>query len=355
MAEQTLIEWADATLNLWWGCTKVSEGCKFCYAENLSEQRFDKGAWGPQGKRQEVKSWRSTLEKISRRAKAEGRRLRVFCQSMSDIFEGPETCGGFGSENWALIHRLRVDLFAEIVKHPELDFLLLTKRPHIVGGCMGTAGFWLEVNAALWRDAHSVLPGGLGDYACGRKVLPNVWIGTSVEDQKTADERIPQLLSIDCAVRFVSCEPLLGPVDLSRHLPIASHHVSRICASTGSITQPLNMGWIRAYRTDGSLVDSNIHWVICGGESGPNARPMHPDWARSLRDQCQAAGAPFLFKQWGEWLPDSHVYDGCETNYGKAPTHHWEDGFSWRVGKKAAGRLLDGREWNEFPEVQGNV
>lgn len=362
MAEQTLIEWADATLNLWWGCTKVSEGCKFCYAENLSEQRFGKGAWGPQGKRQEVKSWRSTLEKISRRAKAEGRRLRVFCQSMSDIFEGPETCGGFGSENWALIHRLRVDLFAEIVKHPELDFLLLTKRPHIVGGCMGTVGFWLEVNAALWRDAHSVLPGGLGDYACGRKVLPNVWIGTSVEDQKTADERIPHLLSIDCVVRFVSCEPLLGPIEFvgegfccrrcGRLHPNQWEDDTQPCAHCGCSY------WVYDLPSDHATFgsgDSTLDWVICGGESGPNARPMHPDWARSLRDQCQAAGVPFLFKQWGEWLPDSHVYDGCETNYGKAPTHHWEDGFSWRVGKKAAGRLLDGREWNELPEVQGNV
>lgn len=329
MAEQTLIEWADATLNLWWGCTKVSEGCKFCYAENLSEQRFGRGAWGPQGQRREVKSWRSTLEKISRRAEAEGRGLRVFCQSMSDTFEGPETCGGEESENWQLMLRLREELWDVWEDYSYLDFLVLTKRPE---------------NAAEWLKGLCI-PG-------------NVWIGTSVEDQKTADERIPKLLEIDCAVRFVSCEPLLGPVDLA-------YTCFNGADSFGAMP--------------------GIHWVICGGESGPNARPMHPDWARRLRDECQAAGVPFLFKQWGEWGPrrtDNVVHDENlgqllpmviasstdrkqvgtklfhaypserEEPPGAAKSHPGR--FSYfdemnKVGKKAAGRLLDGREWNELP------
>lgn len=344
MAEETAIQWADATLNLWWGCTKVSDGCKFCYAEHLSDTRYKKGAWGPRGSRREVKSWRSTLEKVSRRAKAEGRRLKVFCSSMSDVFEGAETCGGVDSENWRLICRLRFDLFAEIVKHPELDFLLLTKRPRVARVLLGAPEFWLEVNAALCRDAFSVLPGGLGDYVSGRKTLQNLWLGTSVENQEQADERIPHLLGIPAAVRFLSCEPLLGRVDLQYS-----------CFNGADSLQSLE----------------GIHWVICGGESGPNARPMHPDWARSLRDQCQAAGVPFHFKQWGEWLPwmdflDVGVEDSPEASRFRCAyldeDNQWEIGFSdWqdelpddtmgRVGKTKAGRLLDGREWNEFPEV----
>jgi len=313
MAEETGIEWADATLNLWWGCTKVSEGCKNCYAEHLSDQRYKRGAWGPKGERQEVKSWRSTLAKVSKRAKAEGRRLRVFCSSMSDVFEGPETCGGEDSANWRLMRRLFDELWEEWEGHSELDFLVLTKRPE---------------NAAEWLKDLG-LPG-------------NVWVGTSVENQQEANKRIPELLRVDASVRFLSCEPLLGPVDLQ---------------------YPCFNGADSLHSLEG------IDWVICGGESGLNARPMDPDWVRSLRDQCQLAEVPFLFKQWGEWLPwmdflDVGIEDCPEASRFKCAYHdednQWEIGFSdWqdelpdntmgRVGKKKAGRLLDGREWNEFP------
>lgn len=142
--------------------------------------------------------------------------------------------------------------------------------------------------------------------------LPNVWLGISAEDQPAADERIPLLLQCPAAVRFVSCEPLLGPISLG----------------------------MLGTRENWRPVYDGIRWVIAGGESGPKARPMHPDWVRSLRDQCQEAGVPFFFKQWGEWLP--HV----DTVREELPT---KDQFT-RVGKKAAGRLIDGREWNECPE-----
>lgn len=338
MAEQTKIEWCDATLNLWWGCTKVSDGCKHCYAENLSDQRYKKCAWGPTGIRTEVKSWRSTLNKISKRAKAEGRRLKVFCQSMSDTFEGPETCGGRDSQNSELMDRLRVQLFGQVIPaHPELDFLILTKRPQF---------------AAEWLGSD--------------QLIPNIWIGTSVEDQKTADERIPHLLRIPAQVRFLSCEPILGPVDLNRFW-IGQNGEPLVRVGDVWFDRPMAPGhhWHGADINPIPAVPVRIHWVIAGGESGPNARPMHPDWARSLRDQCVTANVPFFFKQWGEWAPLGgsgvpHDSDD-ETSWPwvwvtkdgvtKKSSDGYQDRVMVRVGKARAGRLLDGREWSQFPKV----
>lgn len=329
MAQNTHIEWCHDTLNLWWGCTKASDGCKFCYAEHLADQRYHKGNFGPKGVRQEVKSWRSTLNNISKLAKETGVRRRVFCQSMSDTFEGPETMGGAGSENWKTTSRLRLELMMAIQDHPELDFLLLTKRPE---------------NAAMFfaqkHDGKGILD------ICG-----NIWIGTSVEDQKTADERIPHLLQIPAKVRFLSCEPLLGPIDISSFLYMS-----------GDMGEPA------------PLLYPKSHLVIGGGESGPNARPMHPAWPRSLRDQCVAAGVPFFFKQWGEyhprlrngaWPDGSKQSDGCCDHL--PGVHLYRDGTRAgelgtaskdeapvnmkRVGKHRAGRLLDGCEWSELPVV----
>ena len=336
MAESTNIEWCDATLNLWCGCTKVSEGCKNCYAEHLSDTRYHKGAWGPSGVRREVKSWRSTLNKISKRAKDEGRRLRVFCQSMSDTFEGPETCGGVESANWRLMERLRADLFYEIPRHKELDFLLLTKRPHNIKRTI----------RECWTAANSP----------ELMVTDNAWFGTSVENQKTADERIPHLLSIPAKVRFLSCEPLIGSISLSEAGAIR----------WDAVGGELGRGFSQFQRTAESFTTGLIDWFICGGESGPGARPMNPDWPRTLRDQCVAANVPFFFKQWGEWKPLNGTGiphgDDDETSYPwvwvspDGSTKKSSDGCSdrvmVRVGKKVAGRLLDGREWNEFPEVK---
>lgn len=355
MGAETRIEWCDATLNLWWGCTKVSDGCKFCYAEHLSDQRFERGAWGPGGVRTEVKSWRSTLNRISKRAKSEGRRLRVFCQSMSDTFEGPETCGGDNSENYALICRLQMELMFAILDHPEIDFLLLTKRPENVMPTIRRIRYHGSERdhpdfQRLYDELIYPWTGGIAP--------PNVWIGTSVENQATADERIPELLKIPAAVRFLSCEPLLGPVGLDNIY---------LSGCAGSVTLDSLRG-IEEWDTDDdsgtTYSEQHIDWVIVGGESGPHARPMHPDWARSLRDQCQAAGVPFLFKQWGEWVtsepfecddpmkhhlkPGSFIMrvNGTDLKRGWGPFVVRHD-----IGKKAAGRLLDGRTWDEFPEV----
>ena len=313
MADLTKIEWCDATLNLWWGCTKVSEGCKHCYADAWSK-RHGRAVWGPMGTRIEVKSWRSTLEKISKRAKAEGRRLRVFCQSMSDTFEGPETMGGIDSENWQTVQRLQYELLCAINEHPHIDFLLLTKRPE-------------NVMAVVHREDD---PDGVGGGPGVWRFPANLWIGTSVEDQKTADERIPHLLRIPAKVRFLSCEPLIGPVDL---------------------TQVEYDSILAAFAWE----DRRINWVICGGESGPKARPMHPDWARSLRDQCVAAGVPFLFKQHGEWIgvPDLRQLPGGNgPGFGEFDHCRYDQAHeACRIGKYRAGRILDGRTWDEFPEV----
>jgi protein gp37 len=178
-------------------------------------------------------------------------------------------------------------------------------------------------------------------------VFPNVWLGVTAENQQRADERIPILLQIPAAVRFVSVEPMLGPVDLTQ-IDIGGN------VWINSLT-----GDCKSYHPYGGMWKINesknkLDWVICGGETGPGARPMHPEWARSLRDQCQAAGTPFFFKQWGKYISISQM---PEDTYRAWDIHHgtevgWEhDKPVWKVGKKFAGRLLDGREHNEYPEV----
>lgn len=362
MADLTAIEWCDATLSLWWGCTKVSEGCKFCYAEDLADGKLGRSNWGPKGKRQEVKSWRSELNKISNRGLAEGRRMRVFCQSMSDTFEGPETCGGVNSGNWQLMSRLRQEMLELIPQYPHLDFLLLTKRPENV--------------CKFLSDSYEIRVSGTAGYDDSRTELclpKNLWLGTSVEDQATADERIPILTKIPAAVRFLSCEPLIGKASLEKWAVVANS--CRYLSTTWPNESGKPRGPVLCLghpKCECQATHNAIHWVIAGGESGPNARPMHPSWVRSLRDQCVAANVPFFFKQWGEWLPysqggrtfieDSHEwgtmsYDGeffpsATTWSGRQEDGPNKESTVHRVGKKEAGRLLDGREWNEFPEYK---
>ena len=155
--------------------------------------------------------------------------------------------------------------------------------------------------------------------------LPNVWLGVSVEDQRAAEERISDLLETPAAVRFVSCEPLLGPVDLW-----GARYANPNGGKTGAVTN-----W-----------PGGLDWVIVGGESGPKARPMHPDWVRGIRDQCLAGNIPFFFKQWGEWVPAETIeFDPIEVRTGI----RIDNQNMVKIGKKKAGRVLDGREWNEFP------
>lgn len=324
MAEHTKIEWCDHTFNPWEGCTKVSPGCKNCYAA-ARNRRFAGGEnWGPGAPRRRTSeaNWKQPLRwdreaaQAITRAIATGspfpRRPRVFCASLADWldYEVPVA--------W------RVDLLTLIALTPNLDWLLLTKRPEswsarlheAMGAGSNVAANWLNLRAPS-----------------------NVWVGTTVEDQARAEERIPQLLAIPARVRFLSCEPLLEEVNLDfgapRHRTFDSYH-------------------------------AEIHWVICGGESGPGARPMHPAWARSLRDQCAASGVPFFFKQWGEWFPGyrddcfefdcSHgVPEGFPSRFNVQafpPEANGEYQEMGRIGKKAAGRTLDGVQHNAFPEVR---
>lgn len=307
--ENSKIEWCDHTFNPWSGCIKVSPGCVHCYAETLSN-RWGKDIWGPGAKRQRTSSayWKKPL-KWNKQAANEGRRFRVFCASMADVFEDNPQVSDWRSDLWDLIELT-----------PNLDWLLLTKRPEKV---LEFTRRWTPENyGPSWPD--------------------NIWVGTSVENQKYADERIPELLNIPARIRFLSIEPLLGPVDLSS---IGSFGMGQCleCAGAGETSgcyfSPDGIGMCGSCKGSGEDKSAFVDWVIVGGESGPGARPMHPEWARGIRDQCQASGIPFLFKQWGEYLP---VFNSYTTS----------DGYDFsKVGKHAAGRDLDGREWNEFPNI----
>lgn len=293
MGEFSKIEWCTHTFNPWIGCAKVSAGCTNCYAETLMDTRYGRVEWGVNGTRVRTSeaNWRKPLA-WNRAAEAAGRRDRVFCSSLADVFEDrPELVA------W------RRDLLMLIHNTPHLDWLLLTKRPENVLGIVVLA----------WFAEH-----------------PNVWIGTSVEDQAAADERIPHLLRIPAAVRFLSMEPLLGPVDL-RKIRVSGHLRDGLADTK----------YARSFNGEDYVTNTmrRIDWVIVGGESGPKARPMHRDWVRSIRDQCVTAGVPFLFKQWGEYAPRFTI-DPTTLDLGEG---------MFRVGKHAAGRMLDGCEWNSYP------
>lgn len=310
MGEKTGIEWCSHTFNPWRGCTKVSDGCKNCYAEQMSGRNpRTLGKWGPLGERViAAESYWKMPHKWNRESQAAGERRRVFCASLADVFEDSTT---MPAESWLAVCKARERLFRLIEETANLDWLLLTKRPQNV----------------MWH---------FGSMWWGGRIPANVWIGTSVEDQKTADERMPHLLRIPAAVRFLSCEPLLSPIDFSDH--------------DNGVGGPF------------SWLDLGIHWTIAGGESGPGARPMHPDWARSLRDQCAEAAVPFLFKQWGEWAPHRPVAGGDlggDIRSGKVQHFravgeldgHFRKGDCYiaRVGKKRASRLLDGVLHDGYP------
>jgi len=322
MPDTTTIEWTATrledgtvlpgfTFNPWTGCTKVSPACRNCYAEGFARRNSKVfGQWGPGSNRKRTSdaNWRKPL-KWNREAEASGIRRKVFCASMADVFEPrPEV------DAW------RLDLWRLIKQTPHLDWLLLTKRPDVM---------------ALWGTLQ------------GWPV--NAWAGTTVEDQQRADERIPLLFQVPARIRFLSCEPLLGPVNLLGVDTVAARSLG-----------PHSLLW------PADLID----WVIAGGESGPNARPSHPSWFRSLQTQCAEADTAFFFKQWGAWCPRStgHCLDdsasrvkldetgrntatdevvagvpGCGT--GREPV--WMN----RVGKKRAGRQLDGRTWDQVPEA----
>ncbi len=320
MSDKTRIEWTDATWNPVTGCTKVSEGCDNCYAETIAHRFAGTPAY-PNG-------FAVTLrpERLDQPLRWQ-RPRRIFVNSMSDLFHAD------------VPDEFIAHVFAVMALAPQHTFQVLTKRPGRMRSLLSQADFQLMVDAHMHNH---------GDVETEDWPLPNVWLGTSVENQKWADVRIPQLLGTPAAVRFLSCEPLLGPVDLA--------------AWTRPHTDDCNDDGVPWCTCDRDR-DGYLDWVIVGGESGPHARPMHPDWARSLRDQCVAAGIAYHFKQWGEWTP---LFDGRELRYplrgsrlavnlaadGRAARDGHPGEPMIRLGKKAAGRELDGRTWDEYPEVQ---
>lgn len=327
MAENSKIEWCDHTVNFWWGCFKVSPGCQHCYAETLSN-RYGKSIWGPAktSDRERKKAVWTNVLRWDKQAREEGVRKRLFVMSMGDFLEDHPQVSEWRNEAAELLEGLT-----------NTDVQLLTKRP---------------------ENAIPFLPHWFDNWPS------HIWIGTSVENQETADKRIPELLKIPARVRFLSCEPLLGAIDLSKWT--GNNFVCRRCGFCASDYQTIPLDRIpipNCGKCDHSLPSQRVeilgrglHWVIVGGESGPKARPMHPDWARSIRDQCLAADVPFFFKQWGEYVGGLGARDGwVSLQNGTYPagdknTHEWGMGIvSQRVGKKVAGRLLDGVEWSQFP------
>ncbi len=309
MAEQSGISWTDATFNPWWGCVKVSPACDHCYAATLA-QRFGT-EWGVDARRRFFpdKHWNEPV-RWNAKALRDGVRRRVFCASMADVFETLPK----GHPDTEALDAARARLWALIEATPVLDWLLLTKRP---------------------QSFERYLP----DRWIGAALPGNIWLGTTVESEQFA-WRMDKLASWkNAAVRFVSYEPALGPVDWEKHA-------------------------------------DSLDWLLVGGESGNGSRPMHPDWARAARDFCEDHGKVFHMKQWGNWLPwepdaqppfwtaqtgenrDGHGLfpaEGCELP-------EWDDGL-WgieaglshaafqNVGKKTAGHLLDGEDLQHFPIV----
>ncbi len=353
MGINTKIEWADHTYNPWIGCSEVSPGCANCFAKAEWDNRRHRVVWGPGQPRSRTKTW-GDPKKWNGQHEAffaqHGRRQRVFCASLADVFDNEVP------ENW------RIDLFSLIEETPNLDWLLLTKR---IG------------------NAAAMLPWS----ACSEP-WHNVWIGATIVNQAEADRDIPKLLQVPATKRFLSMEPLLGPVNL--WLPTRTWETGRgpfgtsapalmcdhccngdRCDDTTHFERgrPDYAPHCRCPHCRGTGKGRPIDWVIVGGESGPGARPMHPEWAASLRKQCEAARVSFMFKQWGEWMPESamtnaqrmHDLGQYECLFTKLDgSTHWidkEDHTPFdasdvrmvKIGKKSAGRLLDGRTWDEVP------
>lgn len=289
------IEWTGETWNPITGCTKISQGCKNCYAETMAKRLQAMGTRGYENGFAVTVQDDSVFEKPLKRKKP----TTYFVCSMSDLFHES-------------VSFETVDRVIDVIKQcPQHTFQILTKRAERM------ARFF---KFAYFREIGSSLP-------------ENIWLGVTVENQKAADERIPHLLSIDASVLFLSCEPLLEKVVIPT-----------------VFLEPLKFDGKECSYPDGcGLIDL----VIVGGESGHNARPMHPDWARSIRDQCNAAGVPYFFKQWGEWISECQIDENTRLKFQfEKKSDNIDNGrLIFKVGKKKAGRLLDGVLHDAMPNV----
>lgn len=315
MAQRTSIEWTDATWAPVRGCTRP----RWAGHIQLVEGKLD-----------EPLRWRTPR--------------MVFVNSMSDLFH-EDVPFDFIAAVFGVMAAAQQHTFQILTKRPKRALQFFRWIDEVAGQGFGTRFERLTFcrSAAIKRGV-SGFP--VDVHANGADwPLPNVWLGVSAENQDTAEERLRYLVHTPAAVRFLSCEPLLGPVDLSEWF---------------GLYEPEKGKWTLK---GGARLANSPDWVIVGGESGPNARPMDPNWARMLRDQCVAAGVPFFFKQWGEWLPDNQVNERFVVRMGhpgapvwaidKPVTHISPGVHAFQVGKKRAGAVLDGREWREFPHLRG--
>lgn len=338
MGDKTGISWTTSTWNPLRGCSRVSEGCRNCYAETVAARFSGPGQpyEGVADKSRSGSKWTGEVKLIEHMLDQPlrwNRQRRIFVNSMSDLFHESVP------DEW-------VDqIFAIMAAAHWHQFQVLTKRPERMKKYFEdehrVAQRWIDASFKMvgsmpslkrvgWTWAQEDMPWP----------LPNVWMGVSVENQETADKRIPLLLDTPAAVRFISAEPLLGPVDL-RH--IDQDHDCYFNALSSSI-------------------GPNLDWVIVGGESGLGARPMHPDWARKLRDQCAEASVPYFFKQWGEHIhevpvsverdPDIYIStDGIATTDEKICAQSGPWAGMWRLGKSKTGDFLDNVQHHEFPQA----
>jgi len=385
MGDKSAIEWTDATWNPVTGCSKVSPGCAHCYAATLAPRLARMGQsgytelpWTPENAAANVMLHEDRLAMPLRWT----RPRRIFVNSMSDLF-----------------HEIVPDefiarVFATMALAPQHTFQVLTKRPERMREWVTKVAYsehgWLTHNGDNprgWRstifgetngtgvvieDGRTLQP--TGETRDGKPVvkmtgeprwpLPNVWLGTSVENQTWADRRIPELLATPAAVRFLSCEPLLGEVDLTA---VNGENVldPECWGDCACVDDP----GCRRVGGDGRL-ERRIHWVIVGGESGPGARPMHSDWVRLIRDACDDAGTAFVFKQWGQFARGSSAtrdqvgdlvmavdgrtatWSDAQRVFGRDPQAALSLEAIHSVGaKRVAGRELDGLTHDGYPEV----
>lgn len=343
MADNTKIEWADATVNAVNGCSVLSPGCTNCYAMKQAH-RFE-ARRGLTTKTKGGMVWTGDVrfnEKQLLLPLGWSRQRRIFWNAHGDLFHENVP------DEW--IDRV----FAVCALAHQHQHLILTKRSDRMRAYIDRACGRVGDAVMRLREQPSAVKRGLGPNGLGPVPhlrpgatwwpLPNVWLGVSVEDQARADQRIPDLLATPAAVRWLSCEPLIGSVELGCVEP---HH------DWLPPNEWTGIDMIDALAGEGLTLDEDgevaqkqkitrIDWVVAGGESGPGARPMHPDWPRYLRQDCREAKVPFFFKQWGAWAP----FDGQRRT---ASPLACQGGVMERVGKKQAGRLLDGVEWSEYP------
>lgn len=389
MSTDTKIEWTDATWNVVTGCEKVSPGCDNCYAETFAERwRGIPGHHFETGFDIALRPERLMLPLRWRKPK------RVFVNSMSDLFH-KDIPTDYIAQTFAVMALTPQHTYQVLTKRHGRMRSVLNDRCGCGSGHAPGVHFRSAMAWAVSKANPNRIPGVPDDaeerVSNAAWPLPNVWMGVSVEDQKRADLRIPALVDTPAAVRFLSCEPLLGPVWMADY----AWQPCGCCVGEGHDEA---CGTCADYGCDGGHVQA-LHWVIAGGESGHGARAMHPDWVRSLRDQCEQEHVPFFMKQWGEWGPAPFIVRVCDPDVGwhgtdeelaaakadseaRGATHvhtgNWyeQDGERqyhlheighkpWslervglpdgtaairRWGKKRAGRELDGRTWDEFPK-----